>query len=1269
MNKLGGLVLGGMLIIGAVGLGSLVLLHAQDNSAPPDTIVSLVAGEKGLPLADPLDFIDGGTFWLMTPDGLSAPMPCPPRDPAQTVFQISSGQFVVDATGGQVITNGEPATTIEAALAAQADAMVKLVDWLQGLEEVKSMKLLAQAMGLSLPDFDDDGGGGGEYTNNFTPYVIDTNQLWLEITNVTGGYANLSLHSGTNPFTTDQVYAVLTKTNLTAASWDIEAELFPTTEQTNVIPFTLPQWDRNILFVRAQDWTGVDSNGDGVPDWWLWKYFGTLNLNATNLDSTGLHNLGEDFTNGVDPNVITFSVDSANDYVNTTTTSAQLKITAGTPSYYAILVNHQTTTNWQTFVSTNLAVDLGSADGVYAVTFGLRGLPTDATQTWIDYDFTLDRLAPAISFTNPILASGTATVIKPYLQLQGYADEPLVSLSYDLTNNIGVATNLDAFVTDQVFDAGKADFTTNFFQAYDVPLATNVNLITFRATDRAGNTMTTNFNVVLDYAGATNLPVVTVIWPTNGMAVSGSNITIYGTMSDETGTIQAQVINGDGTTNAIAGLVERNGMFWMENVPLNGTNLISLQATDGSGRNPTTNSFTVFPSSLDLRIDYVPTGDALYQGFGSVNGSVSDPSATVTVNGIIATVRSDLFAYGGGYYWSAENVPIIGQGTATFNATATVPGQPTANTVLPEEMGAYVLITEHHVAKLTIQNDSDGSVTNSSSYSRVKEFHTFIYTNLDFLGRRGYLGAATDYYTSQFGTNGSWTEDDVTWSDSGSSAYQTNSSGESWFSALLPDTWDDYEYFTSLPDEDLSVIGWAGEGGIANGYPPTFVYHYFANNVHHHWHWDFNGGGYIDRIADVTARTKVKLLTGGKAKLNRQNLFCLQASAVKYLKPPEGGWGYTPTEELPKDRLRVLGKWVGADGKLWVMLPDNTEQDITVAAPAKHYDAGTDAQKYTLQIEADGAGKTTFLRPDEIVNDANYCVGQSITFQPFWQPETPPYLTGNSCFHWSLPGNFFNAEMKHYTNGSLDPFVNSDTLTHEVATNNWWVSGSPPDGYIVSVGMNVLFPNGQNASIAALGKFSMFRPTATMTTVTTSVNVSIEDANGVLHWILSFADPNPFHSPRAGITYNYSFDPGSFSSSVHLLQVILNTSRQIQDSNSVWHQYKHNPSSLASPYLDTSDPYAIDEDSPTINLPESYLRANGSDEFETWLMFQPIGGHRVPLRAVNWSWSGAATNGPDGWKLTSSPDDHTQNPTSFESETYPAWTDNVTNYIIDPPTQ
>lgn len=39
------------------------------------------------------------------------------------------------------------------------------------------------------------------------------------------------------------------------------------------------------------------------------------------------------------------------------------------------------------------------------------------------------------------------------------------------------------------------------------------------------------------------------------MAVSGTNITIRGTMSDDCGAIQAIVIGGDDSTNVVEGLV------------------------------------------------------------------------------------------------------------------------------------------------------------------------------------------------------------------------------------------------------------------------------------------------------------------------------------------------------------------------------------------------------------------------------------------------------------------------------------------------------------------------------------------------------------------------------------------------------------------------------------------------------------------------------------------------------------------------------------------
>src|SRR5665213_462704 len=136
------------------------------------------------------------------------------------------------------------------------------------------------ADGIAPPDA---GGGTNSYTPNDSPYdfyTFNTNLLYLEITNVSGGLAYANLHHATN-----QIYSIWSTTNLLAA-WQVEIELWPMLNQTNVLPFTVPTLARQNLFLRAQDWTKVDSNGDGIPDWWEWKYFGNFSQ-PTNEDYDG----------------------------------------------------------------------------------------------------------------------------------------------------------------------------------------------------------------------------------------------------------------------------------------------------------------------------------------------------------------------------------------------------------------------------------------------------------------------------------------------------------------------------------------------------------------------------------------------------------------------------------------------------------------------------------------------------------------------------------------------------------------------------------------------------------------------------------------------------------------------------------------------------------------------------------------------------------------------------------------------------------------------
>ncbi|MGA3285310.1 MAG: hypothetical protein ABSD57_12745, partial [Verrucomicrobiota bacterium] len=72
-------------------------------------------------------------------------------------------------------------------------------------QQNEAMHMMARAMGLET-DSEDAG----------SSYTFDTNGLWLEITNIANGLAFLNLHHATN-----QVYAIWSKTDLTAPNWNI----------------------------------------------------------------------------------------------------------------------------------------------------------------------------------------------------------------------------------------------------------------------------------------------------------------------------------------------------------------------------------------------------------------------------------------------------------------------------------------------------------------------------------------------------------------------------------------------------------------------------------------------------------------------------------------------------------------------------------------------------------------------------------------------------------------------------------------------------------------------------------------------------------------------------------------------------------------------------------------------------------------------------------------------------------------------------------------
>jgi hypothetical protein len=431
--------------------------------------------------------------------------------------------------------------------------------------------------------------------------------------------------------------------------------LWPATNQTSVLPFTVPMLGRDKLFLRAEDWTRVDSNGDGIPDWWIWNYFGNLSETATNLDSQG-NTLGYDYTNNFDPNLISFDILVTNNHVNSSHPALQLNVT-GLPAYYVVLVNdsNQADAVWQPYTSSNLTAVLG-ADGNYDVSVGLRGHANNATAIWEDVMLIKDTVPPVITVSNPV----AGTVSQPMIQIQGYANETLGSLTFVVSNAAGLFPNQAGYATGSVYDTNLLMFTTNYFQCYDVALTNGLNVITILAADLAGNVTTDSVSYTLNYSGDTLAPALNILWPQNGTVICGSQFTARAQADDATAKVMASLVDGTGNTNTVQGLVERGGLVWMDNLPLaSGTNTLTITATDAAGNSTTTNLMLV-QSAVLVTMNPL-TGDQWNQPSVTVTGTISEPGYDVWVNGVQATTN-------GPGTWEADNVPVSLTGTAIFDA-------------------------------------------------------------------------------------------------------------------------------------------------------------------------------------------------------------------------------------------------------------------------------------------------------------------------------------------------------------------------------------------------------------------------------------------------------------------------------------------------------------------------------------------------------------------------------------------------------------------------
>lgn len=721
---------------------------APAKSAVPDSIVQVTAEAQGLERVAFEKLPRTGTFWVATTapgGGLTAPLPCAPKDASLPVYAISDGIFLVDATGGQVPakTGRQAKVKITDALEAQAGAVVNLISQVQEAEFNQEVR---EIFGL-----EEEPEASGSFARML---VADTNGLWLEITNYTDDLAYVTLNNATN-----LVYEIWAKTNLLSPAWTIERTVWPTNSE--VMPFTVPTLHRPDLFIWARDWTDVDDNSNGIPDWWEWTHFGGFSQLATDdYDGDGIDNATE-YANDTEPNNIRFTVRLGNQNFNTTNATGRYLIVDGVPSQTAVLINREDFTNavWQPYDG-NIAFNFGPTNGVYQVWFGLKGRAENSEATWIGTDVTLNRQSPAVSIT-----SQTAGVVaQPWLQVKGFSARSLKDVRYDLINTDGVVTNESGSITSSFFDTNQFDFTTNYFQCYDLRLAEGTNFISLHAVDPAGNLTTTNFSLVLDYSSATS-PVIQVAWPQNGLAICGSSFTVRGWTEDAAAQVNATVTDDNGHTNKLNGAVERDGRLWVQALTLNaGTNHVTLAVTNAAGFGSTTN-FTVVKSSMALAVTSVD--GSLWLPAVNVHGIISDPTAVIWVNGVQGTNNGD-------GTWNASNVPVPAGTIASFdvNAIPAGAGDPSANYTALKPSGQIL-----ESARWTFDDIENVAAAGGSTRSKIKGHFSY--------GKGGNKTVKIENYDAN-NTVTSWSKTETEISLDGGSAISTHSSNST--------GWEDWSY-------------------------------------------------------------------------------------------------------------------------------------------------------------------------------------------------------------------------------------------------------------------------------------------------------------------------------------------------------------------------------------------------------------------------------------------------------------------------------------------
>ena len=431
------------------------------------------------------------------------------------------------------------------------------------------------------------------------------------------------------------------------------------------------------------------------------------------------------------------------------------------------------------------------------------------------------------------------------------------------------------------------------------------------------------------------------------------------------------------------------------------------------------------------------------------------------------------------------------------------------------------------------------------------------------------------------------------------------------------------------------------------------------------------GSNYLFSSFYNKGTAKVVYHTGGKQPAGSQSVYAVSGAYLteEQEEPSQqgifSGDGIVSADVPPPQPVVVgFGESLGADRTAYQVLPNPPQVEETLKANVPQANFIEQGARYQPYINL----TTSTTNVSLATNTPEVCVGQLVTFA---LNGLPTGSISNMVGNWQLPDKFVNESWQETQSivdpatgvgttvpyGSVNYRINSSLLANTNQTACWFYNTN--NGH-VSVGLNLQFNNGQYASVAAKGDFTVFRP-----------SVNQPDPSGPFHAALMGSMTPTLQLANNDMDFTVTIN-SKYSGSFGLTQLVKMYSETIflppdlLQGATTWGNFNLdiNPGGSTGEYYDGPKDISIScriNDAP--GQPLIFIMGDYTGHWKDYVRFTPKDGIPVTLGRIDWNWAATAFDDQASWWTITS--DGADGPTLHVDDSFPLWkSEGITQFPI-----